>query len=152
MRKIILSIACLMFLAGCNSDAKFAVYLTETDQMVFSEDDVASYDASNGAFSFTEEGLKNLEQFRSSTLEAGLYQEPFVVKIGDEEIYSGKFWSGFSSLSELGIVMSDIGMLSTDFNTMYVSSGYPSGDSRDGDELINDKRIIERFREINKLK
>ncbi|MFA6528133.1 MAG: hypothetical protein WCT46_01170 [Candidatus Gracilibacteria bacterium] len=149
MKKIILALFCLTFLTGCNPDAKFAVYLTDMNQMVFSEDDVASYDASNNTFTFTEEGLKNLEQFQSSKLDSYLYQKPFVVKIGDEEIYSGKFWSNFSSLSEDGIVMCDVAMLSVDFNTLYVSSGYPIGDSND---QINDTRITDRFEEINKLK
>ena len=131
---------------------KFAVYLVDSQQIFFSEEDISSYDPSTQTFIFTSEGAKKVDPFQSTVqINSGLYQKLFVVKLGDEEIYRGKFWSPVSSLSEPGIVMyaSAIGQ---EDNTLTVSSGYASSELLSDKRRINDPRIIEHFKKINKIK
>lgn len=165
MRKIIFGLILLTLFSGCalnrqsknningSQNVKFAVYLLDTNQMIFSEDDVASYNSSSNTFTFTEQGAKKMKLYQTSLyIYDGLYQKCFVAKLGDEEIYRGKFWTGLSSLSEPGIVMSDVVIVGPDYNTLTVANSYPwDGLSPNNEEKINDARIIEHFREINKI-
>ncbi len=150
MKKILLIIS-LVFLAGCslNKPEKFAVYLLDTNREVFSEDDLISYDLLSGIFTFTEEGAQKMKSYQTSReMNAGLYQKSFVARLGEEELYSGKFWTGVSSMSEPGMVMTDVVMISPDYNTLTVQSSYPSGKIS---EEINNSKIIEHFKKIGKL-
>lgn len=151
MKKTIFAILSLALLTACNATTpdKFAVYLSDTNAQVFSEDDLLSYNSSNGIFTFTKEGADKMKSFQTSSyIDAGLYQKSFVAKLGDEEIYSGKFWTNLSSMSESGIVMTDVVFVNPEYNTLTVSSGYPSGLNN---EQINDARLIQHFKKIDKL-
>ncbi len=182
MNKIVFALILLTLFTGCtlheqtkndpdsNQTAQFAVYLTDTDQMIFSEEDITSYEASAHTFTLTPQGAKKMKSYQTSPqINAGLYQKSFVVKLGEKEIYRGKFWTYLSSLSELGIIITDVVMIGPDYNTLTVAQGYPSTSSslivdrylseneylqeisHPNDE-INDPRIIEHFERINKLK
>lgn len=135
-----------------DSNSKFAVYLTDTNLEVFSEDDLISYNPVKSQFKFTEAGAEKMKAYQTTTyINGGLYQKSFVAKLGDEELYSGKFWTNLSSSSYPGIVISDVFMISPEYNTLTVASQYPGDTNLENDELIKDKRIIEHFKEINKL-
>lgn len=151
MRKIIFSILSFVLLTACNAKTsdKFALYLLDTNEQVFSEDDLISYDSSNSTFTLTKEGAEKMQAFQTSSyIDAGLYQKSFVAKVGDEEIYTGKFWTNLSSMSESGIVITDVVFINSEYNTLTVSESYPSDLSN---EKINDERIINHFKEIGKL-
>ncbi|MFH0818488.1 MAG: hypothetical protein V1898_00655 [Patescibacteria group bacterium] len=165
MKKILSVLILLILFTGCamkqqtNNVAtdtqtdKFAVYLADSNQIIFSEEDIISYELLTKTFIFTPEGAKKMKSYQpSSQISSGLYQKSFVVKLGNEEIYRGKFWTNFSSLSENGIVMTDVLMVGPGFNTLTVSSGYPSNDLALGhDKQINDPQLIEHFKNINKI-
>lgn len=156
MKKIIFALISFLLLTGCNSNKTtiFAVYLADTNQMIFSEEDISFYNSTTNTFTFTEEGAKKMQSYQTSPqLEVGigLYQKAFVAKLGDEELYSGKFWTNISSMAVAGIIMSDVFMIN---NTLTVTDGYPNGFMFDSNnsEKINDPKLIEHFKEINKLK
>lgn len=166
-QKILFSIIVLTVFSGCASNEqpknvgdntsepeKFAVYLVDSRETIFSEDDIALYDASTQTFTFTPEGAKKMKRYQPSLqIDTGLYKKAFVVKLGSEEIYKGKFWTGLSSLSESGIVMLDVAMVGPDYNTLTVSGGYPAAEfEEDNGKSINDPRLIEHFKKITKLK
>ncbi|MDD4352427.1 MAG: hypothetical protein PHU71_05665 [Candidatus Gracilibacteria bacterium] len=165
MGKTVFALIFLTLFAGCslntqttsdtndNQDTRFAVYLADTNSMLFSDEDLSSYEPSTQTFTFNSEGAKKMKSYQSSLqIDSGLYEKPFVVKLGNEEIYRGKFWSSFSSLSESGIVMTDVAMIGPDYNILTVDGGYPSAFGTDNDKKINDPRIIEHFKNINKIK
>lgn len=161
MKKIVFALSSFLLLVGCNPEKPeiFAVYLVDTNQMIFSEEDIASYDATTNTFTFTDEGAKKMQSYQTSMyLDDGLYQKAFVAKLGDEELYSGNFWSGASSLATSGIIISDVLMISPDFNTLTVTAGYPTSysmselSSDSDNDKINDPKLIKHFKEIEKLK
>ena len=166
MKKIIFALILLTLFTGCAINqqtknvtnnaqtAKFAVYLADSNQIIFSEEDIVSYEPSTKTFTFTSEGAKKMKSYQPSMqIDTGLYQKPFVVKLGNEEIYKGKFWTYISSVSESGIVMSDVVMVGPDYNTLTVGGGYVSSElAQDSDKKINDPRLIEHFKNINKIK
>ncbi|MFH1252931.1 MAG: hypothetical protein V1664_01180 [Candidatus Uhrbacteria bacterium] len=167
MKKIIPALIFLTLLVGfgCGKPAtnetsnslaeKFAVYLTETDQMIFSEDDLTSYEAATGIFTFTEDGAKKMQAYQTTQyIDTGLYQKSFVAKLGDEKMYQGKFWTGLSSMGLIDdIIISDVVMIGPDFNTLTISVGYPNGlVPADSEKQINNPQLIEHFKEIGKLK
>lgn len=166
MKKFIFALILLTLSTGCAINqktekvtdnaktAKFAVYLADSNQIIFSEEDVASYEPSSKTFTFTPEGATKMKSYQPSLqIDTGLYQKSFVAKLGNDEIYRGKFWTNLSSLSEFGIVMSDVVMVGPDYNTLTVVGGYPSSElAQNSDQKINDPRIIEHFKNINKIK
>jgi hypothetical protein len=155
LRKFLFVLILSALLSGCGSNGDlFAVYLQDTNKLIFSEEDIVSYEHSIQTFVFTPEGAEKMKSYQtSSQIDNGLYQKSFIAKLGDEEIYSGKFWTNLSSLSESGIVMYDVVVIGPDYNTFTVASSYPSEDiSPENKEKINDPRIIEHFKNINKLK
>ncbi len=172
MKKILLTLVSLLIITGCSpaasesaQPAKFAVYFTDTNEIVFSEDDLLAYDDTTDTFSFTDDAVKRLKpQTTPPTLDDSLYQKPFTVKIGNEEIYTGKFWSGVSSMSENGIIMLDTLMLSPKNNTLTVYRNYPDSSpltdkektqlpepAKSNQAKIDDERITEHFKKLNKL-
>lgn len=166
MKKIVFIFILLTLFTGCSpnnqtanninsdQDVKFAVYLVDSKQMIFSDEDIESYDATTYTFTFTKDGAEKMESYQPSPqIYTGLYQKSFIAKLGNEEIYSGKFWTNLSSLSEPGIIMSDVAMVGPDYNILIVASGYPSEEiSPKNRAMLDDARIIEHFRKINKLK
>ena len=83
-------------------------------------------------------------------MESVTYGEPFVVKIGNQEIYDGCFWTPISSVSYGGIVIETLVNM-TD-NTIKLEKGYPSSDFFEGIDPRNDPRILDHFQKLGKLK
>lgn len=166
MKKTVFAFILLTLFTGCSlsnqvanntnsgQGAQFAVYLADSKQMIFSDADIESYDATTHSFTFTKDGAEKMKSYQPSLqIDTGLYQKSFIAELGNEEIYSGKFWTDLSSLSESGIIMSDVVAVGPDYNTLTVSSSYPSEEiSPKNRAMLDDARIIEHFRKINKLK
>lgn len=163
MKKIIFALILLTLFTGCTLNqknekvidntetAEFAVYLADSNQIIFSEKDIASYEPSTKTFTFTLDGARKMKSYQLFTqIYTGLYQKSFIAKFGNEELYRGKFWTGLSSISEFGIIMTDVVMIGPDYNTLTVTGGYPS--NQDSDKKINDPRLIEHLKKINKIK
>ncbi len=165
---LILLLLSSLLLIGCSPDLssktnppntnstspQLIIYLLQTNQIVFSEDDLLSYSPENKTFTFTEEGAKKMKAYQSSPLiHAGLYQKSFVIKLGEEELYRGKFWTALSSLIELGIVLSDVVMINEDYPLLTISSiSLSDGDSPSNTIELDDSKLIEHFKRIHKLK
>ncbi len=151
MKKLFFALLSFALLTACsaNQKDKFAVYLLDTNQEIFSEDDLFSFDATTNTFTFTPEGAEKMKSYQTSPkLDAGLYQKVFTIRLGEEEIYRGKFWSNLSSMSENDIVITDVVMVGPDYNTLIIQGAYPGGLS---EEKFNNDRLVEHFTEINKL-
>ncbi|PHN02107.1 hypothetical protein CRP01_33500 [Flavilitoribacter nigricans DSM 23189 = NBRC 102662] len=133
---------------------KFAVYHLDSNQMIFSEDDISAYQVASHTFIFTPAGAEKMKAYQASLqIDAGLYQKPFVARLGQEEMYRGKFWTNLSSLSESGIVLTDITLISPDHPTLTVAGSYPSeAISPDNRQKINNPKILEHFNNIGKSK
>ncbi len=164
---IILSLIFLLLLTSCTpnitstansvnsnqQDVRFAVYLLPSNQLIFSEDDLISYSAENDTFMFTPEGAKKMKAYQTSpTINAGLYQNEFVMKFGDEELYRGKFSTGLSSFLDEGIFLSDIVLISENYPVLRLEKVSLSDDDSFNAQELDDSKLIEHFKKIEKLK
>ena len=61
---------------------------------------------------------------RLKKLKVPVSGRPFIVFVGDEPIYTGAFWTGFSSISFRGVAI-DIAGLKGDFATLKLELDYP---------------------------
>lgn len=165
MKKILSGLLILILFTGCwpqsqtdnglkNNADSFSVYLKDSNEEIFSEEDLLSYDPETHTFTFTPQGAEKMKSYQlTAQVDTGLYQKSFKVRVGSEEVYEGKFWTALSSLSEPGIVMTDVMMVGPEQNTLTLSLGYPGEElSSQNGSLLDDPRIVDYFRSVNKLK
>jgi len=123
------------------SNEKFGIYTLKNNELAVADEDIVWYNASDYRIKLTEKGAEKI-----SALRVGVYGEPFVVKIGDKEIYNGSFWTPISSVPYHGIA---IETLVGQGGIIRLEKGYPPGY---GDtDPRNDPRIIAYFQKIGKL-
>ncbi len=139
--------------------SRFAVYFADSNQVVFSDEDIESYDPKHFSFILTKVGAEKVKSYQaSSSMNGGLYQKSFVVKLNGEDMYRGKFWTRVSSMSEKGIVMLDVLSVDADSRTLWFSLGYPES-SREGDpqrfsedqKALEHQEIFDHFLKAKKL-
>lgn len=123
------------------SEGRFGIYLSENDELVISDNDIIWYYKFSHEIKLTGEGVKKIAALRVS-----VYGEPFAAKMDNRVIYTGLFWTPFSSVSysETEIVIRNFPI----YNNVYkISTGYPgpSPDPR------NDNEIFDYFQKIGKL-
>ncbi len=128
------------------SSERFGIYLLKNNELVISDDEIVWYNKSSHEIKLTEEGVKKIQALK---VESVIYGEPFVLKIGDQEIYNGSFWTPISSVPYHGIAIETL--VNTTDNTIKLEKGYPSG-SLQGADPRNDLRIFDHFQRLGKLK
>ncbi len=150
---VILIVAVLVFAGGFYltnqmraSSERFGVYLQNSNEPVISDDEIVWYNKSSHEIKLTEEGVKKIQALK---VEDVTYGDPFVLKIGDQEIYNGSFWTPISSIPYHGIAI--VNLVNTPDNTIKLDMGYPSGSLQDADPR-NDTRIFDHFQKLGKLK
>lgn len=129
------------------STERFGIYLSKNNELVISDEDIVWYDKDSYEIKLTDEGIKRIQTLK---VESVVYGEPFVVKIGNQEIYDGSFWTPMSSVSYSRIVIETL--VNTTDNTIKLEKGYPSSDFFEGIDARNDPRILDHFQKIGKLK
>jgi hypothetical protein len=129
-------------------DAGFGIYLLDTGELVLSEDHVRAYYQDSHTIELNEEGIMKWNSYQTYTAEPKLkdtlFSRDFVLKIGEKEIYRGKFYSTVSSMSYDGVVIIDaLFELDDEHNTIQIEFGYPwshsntEGDPRNSPEVIS---------------
>jgi len=129
---------------SAGSDSKFGIYLLKNDELVISDEDIIWYHRNSHEIQLTDEGTRKIQ-----ALKVGIYGEPFVIKLGDKEIYNGSFWSPISSVPYAGIVIETY--FDSNDNVIKLEKGYPPSSFQDVDPR-DDPRIFDHFRRIGKLK
>lgn len=129
----------------------FTIVLAETNEVVFDENDIKEYDPTKHKFYLTESGVTKLKSYQpDENGEGGYYQDAFIVKLGETIIYDGFFWSALSSRSVDDIVITDMFILNEAEPALTAADSYPGSDDGLTSEL-DDERLAQRFKEINKL-
>jgi len=129
------------------STETFGIYLLKNNELVISDEEIIWYDKNSYEINLTAEGIERIQMLK---VESVTYGEPFVVRIGNQEIYKGSFWTPISSVSYPGIVIETLVNM-TD-NTIKLEKGYPSSDFFEGVDPRNDQRILDHFQKLGKLK
>jgi hypothetical protein len=140
--------------ASCNIGQKegFVIYLTESGEIILTENEIEMYDSDENALELNENGIKkwnaHLTYQDVPRLADSLFSREFVLEIEGKNICRGAFWSGASSTSYSGVVILDsLFKLDSSHNTLWIKSGYPNNR---GLELSISSELY-RFFEIHNL-
>jgi len=141
--------AVVLPLAACKTETKagFGIYLEETGELVLADYHIAIYDWENHTLTLNKRGIDRWNSFHTYSdipkLHQTLYQKDFIVKVKNEEIYRGRFYSLLSSMSYDGIVILDAVLkLDETRNTIQIDFGYPGSGFGTGDDPRGDARIF----------
>jgi len=125
----------------------FGIYRLDTGELVLSDQDMAAYVGATHEIELNESGLAKWESYTADGRwydPDGLYQKEFAVRIDDREIYRGRFWSGWSSMSCGGAVILEMPFPREGAQgTIRIQYGYPGtagdgrGDPRGHPEIID---------------
>lgn len=107
--------------------------------------DFLSYDSKDYAFELSGNAIEKIKK-----MEFSVHGVPFAIKVDNVLIYTGYLWPSYSSAS---CDWTTIDPIIFEDNKLKVRLGYPGPE--DGDNITdkrNDKRIINTFKQDNKLK
>ncbi|MEM2931099.1 MAG: hypothetical protein QW797_09625 [Thermoproteota archaeon] len=121
----------------------FGIYLSESDELVISDEDIVWYNKTSHEIRLTAGGVEKIKALRVPV--TGI---PFVIKIDGKKIYDGSFWVSISSLSYSGIV---IDTLKIQDDTIKIEKGYPSPEFFEGVDPRNNSEVLDHFQKIGKL-
>jgi len=119
----------LIPIACAKSDGGFGIYLADSGEMVLSLEQIKAYHSRDYSLELTARGIEKWNSFQTSTstpnLRDSLYQRNFIIKIDENEVCRGKFYSVASSTSYNGVVILDsIVKLDNEYNTIKIDFGY----------------------------
>lgn len=126
-------------LTACNQKSdQFAVYLADTNEIIFSEEDIVYYFPKFKYFKFTEEKSAHFDP-------ENFIGKNFIVKLGKTEVYEGSVVSAPFSL------MHDEIMITFGKTGAYLHVGNLVNDE-DKNKEIHDEKLITHFEESGKIK
>jgi len=135
MISVVICLVSLSFIScAIEQPREFGIYLADTGEVVLSDEHIAAYDSQEHTFELNEAGIEQWNSFHDykdiPKMKDSLYGKEFVIKIGDDEVCRGVFWSMLSSMSRDDFIILDAVIdLNSEYNTISLSAGYPWGDS-----------------------
>lgn len=117
------------------------------DQPVIGMSDILSYDGESHGMRLSEDAYRRIQALFS--LPVRVDGIPFVVRVGEEPIYAGAFWTPLSSLSYDGVVI--LQPIGEQDEMIGLALGYPSPLAFTGEDPRGDPRIIEALDKAGKL-
>jgi hypothetical protein len=118
-------------LTSCNRARAqgLAILLTDTGQVLLTENDIKAYHSDTNALELNEKGIKawnsHLDYQDIPRLAESLFLKNFTLKIEGREICRGKFWSYASSATFSGVVIFDaLFKLDSDHNSLWIKSDF----------------------------
>jgi len=162
--KLAAVIVCVLLMSGGCSAAPhegFAVYLTKgdippsqmpalshvdiADQPVFALNDIIAYNAKTHEITLTAKAFD-----RISSLEVPVRGKSFMVCVDRKLIYSGAFWTPFSSISFDGVTIWKP-LSSQDSKVIKLELGYPSSSFYRGEDPRNNAEVMKSLEQAGKL-
>ena len=137
-------------------EQKFGIFLSETGELVLSEEHIEACNAETHEIELNQRGIEKWNSYMTyesiPKLAETLYNKDFVVRIDDEDVYMGKFWSMVSSAIPDCITITESLMKLDDMhNTIQIRLDFGPQSANDKDPRNNPKiRIF--FRERGLLK
>jgi hypothetical protein len=118
------------------------------ERLLIGASDIVSYDRDSHAMQLTEAAFRRVQEL--FPLPVRVDGIPFVVRVGDERIYAGAFWTPLSSLSYDGVVI--LQPMGEPDRAVGLALGYPSPEAFSGDDPRADPRIIEALERAGKVR
>jgi hypothetical protein len=133
----------------------FGIYLADTGKRLLSENEIKNYDAVNYTFELNEGGIQKWNSYQTyediPKLAESLFNKDFIIRIEGQEICRGKFWSGLSSSSYNGIIITEaLFKLNENHNTIQVRADYPGTNTPANPEI--NRALTAYFKSLNLLK
>ncbi|AHB13832.1 MULTISPECIES: hypothetical protein [Dehalococcoides] len=120
-------------LTGCLSTGQcgFRLVLMDSAKVLLTDQDISGFNCTECALILSKSGIEKWNAYLGYSdipkLSNGLYSKDFIIRIDDEEICRGKFWSSVSSTSTEGVIITDCVMeLTSSFNCIYLQINYPA--------------------------
>jgi hypothetical protein len=138
---IVLLLSTAFCLFSCVTDnepayTSFGIYLVEDGSLVLSDADIGAYIKAEHTLELNQQGIikwnSHIQYDSNQTpptpgLNGSLFQKEFTVKLDNDIIYGGKFWSMVSSLSCSSIVILDaIVACDSAHKSITIENGYAS--------------------------
>ncbi|MBO0722446.1 MAG: hypothetical protein J2P41_16590 [Blastocatellia bacterium] len=117
------------------------------DRPVLAEADIITYTKATHELQISEAAFARIRQLPHNV--RGI---PFIVCLGKEPIYTGAFWSPFSSINYSGVVILEPLGSERREKVIKIEMGYPNPDFAVGADPRADKRIVDRLEAKGKLK
>lgn len=123
----------ILFPSACaKSDGSFGIYLADSGEQVISLGHIKAYHSLDYSFELNAKGIEKWNSFHTYPAEPklaqSLYKRDFILKIDNQEICRGKFYSIASSSTYDGIViLESLGKLDNDHTSIKIDFGYPFG-------------------------
>ena len=122
----------------------FGIHLVENDEMIISDRDIVWYNKTSHEIRLLEEGAD-----RIASLEVPVHGKPFVVKLHDEPIYNGSFWSPISSIPYHGVAIEQ--PITREDRIIKIKLGYPSSEFFEGTDPRDSPEILSFLQKTGKL-
>jgi len=137
-------------------EQKFGIFLSETGELVLSEEHIEACNAETHEIELNQRGIEKWNSYMTyesiPKLAETLYNKDFVVRMDDDDVYVGKFWSMVSSSIPDCITITESLMKLDDMhNTIQIRLDFGSQSANDKDPR-NDPKILIFFRERGLLK
>ena len=132
--------------------ASLGIYIVDNGGLFLSDQDMSAYIQASHKIVLNKSGITKWNSYIAYNnsydppipVLGELYQKNFAIKIDNNEIYGGKFWSSVSSLSYDGVVILDM-LFPCDSikDTITIAYGYPTSsyatanDPRNNPEIFN---------------
>ena len=117
------------------------------EQPVIGINDIVSYDRNSHGMQLSEAAYRRVQEL--FPLPVRMDGIPFVVRVGDEPIYAGAFWTPLSSLSYDGVII--LQPFGDEEKKIGLALGYPGRLAFTGEYPRGDTRIIEALGKAGKL-
>jgi hypothetical protein len=137
----------------------FGIYLVEDGSLLLSDEDIGAYIKTEHKLELNQQGMMKWNariHYDSSRtppilgLSGSLYQKEFAVKLDNDPMYEGKFWSMVSSQSYSGIAILDA-LIACDsvHKSIAIQNGYAA---RPANDLRENSAIFDFFNSKGKLR
>lgn len=137
-----------VLLSGCSGAGSFKIALTDTGDIVLTDDYIKAYDWQTHTIELNAKGIQKWNSFSEySTIASetkSLFGKDFVVSLDGKELYRGRFLSNIVSSSYDGVVILDaILKRDNEHNTIQINFGYPSSAFTTGQDPRNNLELEE---------
>ena len=155
---LIALLICVFLLPSCDdSEESFWIFLAETDELVLSDEHIEAYYNETHEIELNQKGIEKWNSYMTyesiPQLAQTLYTKKFVVKVGNEEVYRGTFWSMASSAIPEGIIISEtLFKLDATHNTIQLQLGFIESQGGDNEDPRNNAKVLNFFEERGLLK
>jgi len=117
------------------------------EQPIIATDDIVAYAKETHEIELTAAAYERVQGLH--TLPVDVDGLPFVVRVGDDRIYAGAFWTLASSLIFEGVIIMQ--PFETDKRIIRISLGYPTPEAFRGVDPRADPRILQALEQVGKL-